>query len=295
MQMDIERTKIFIRVEYLSPYKAGAIKIPGELIKTTVPFRGYFRKLFKEHKKKFVLLEVSVPEKLKEEDRKDFAANVAEVVGFASLPYTVNYYEKGDCHSLYFFFCEYIYYPEGKQETMKVVYIDERGHYCSPNKKGAKRLEIKHKTNLSKKHEVFKPIRSAFIAQMKQIKEKLGEIIEEYNCTYEKGIFTNKLRYKELGRFQMRKAGALNDVLEECDIWLNDLNFFTETFADFLKKQSMFTLLLEKINNITKTHRWKISENHTVNIFSSYETKDSFLHRCGVLVGSLRSSLFALS
>lgn len=293
-QREATRTKIFIRVDYLSAYKAGRFKMPGDPVCSTVPFREYFRKLFGTYKKKFMLMEISVPKTLKQEDREGFAAKIAETAGFAELPYKATYFEKGDCHSFYFLLCEYIYYPEAIEAHYKTVHIDAQGHYCSADVEGAVPLEIKQKTNISKKHEIFKADRSAFIVQMKTLKEKIGELIRQFSGSYEKGIFINKFRYKELPYFQTGKAHVLNDVLEQCDNWLNDLDFMTP-YARSEEKSRLFLTAVNRMNQIVKKRKWKMSRNHTINLFSRAETKNSFLHRCGNLIGDLRSELLACS
>lgn len=290
-QIGIERTKIFVRVDYLSAWQSSKYKLPGEQVCSTVPYRGYFRKLFAEQHKKFVHMEVSVPEKLKEEDREGFAKKIAEASGFSILPYNASYFEKGDSHSLHFFFCEYIYYRDDVEIVKKTVYIDEKGHYCPSDKPGAKPLQIKGKTKVSARHEIFKAYRAAFVAQMKQLKEKIGEIAEEFGCCYEKGVFVNKFRYKDLTYNLIRKAHVFNNVLKQCDIWLNDLAEVSEGFPDGQGRETLFISLCEKINRIVRTRTWRISEKRSIDLFDRHETGDSFLQRCGFLVGGLRDAL----
>ena len=262
--------------------------MPGEMLIDTTPHKGYWSTLQKRFKKKFIVIEVSVPHNLKQGDREAFTKSCAEIIGFSNLPYKASFQIKGDSHSIFFYLCEYVYHKQAIDVVVKRIHINKKGQYCSKDDLDARELVVKGKSNISKKHNIFKSNKACFLTQIKRIKQAIYEMAQKIKASYEYGAITKKFRFKKPGKLSLRKVKVLNDALKNVDIWLNDLNNIA---TELERDSSPIGDALSKIYLMVQNQKFKLGK-FTIKLYSPSENKESFLYHCGLLINQCREKLF---
>lgn len=287
--INMERPVIFVNINYLSPRQAGLYKMPGELLVDQTPYRGYWRKLYNNYKKKFTSIEVSIPRNLNKEKIYELMHLLVDTFKFGELPYKASFLRKGNSTTMHFYLCEFLYYKEEKEFPYKRVFIDSEGRFCKADTEGAREHFLTRKSHLSKRHSLFKSKTSHFVAQINRIKQEIYEKAKQIGIVYDYGVRLKKLRYKTLPKRKVIKAKLLNSALKMIDDWLDNLYSLV---CDLQKSPKPLGFTLKQINHAITYQRFKMKKGKAIKIFSSSESCEAFIEHCNLFIKECQYQIF---